>query len=166
MSLVIRSATKNDVISILDIVNHEILYSTSIYDYKPRTYEKQLTWFEQKQKDGMPVIVAEKEGVIIGFGSYGIFRPWDGYRFSVEHSIYVHKDHRNTGAGKAIMEALIQQAKKNGYHTMIAGVDAANEASISFHKQFGFKEAGLFKEVGHKFDQWLDLLFLQLILDK
>ncbi|WP_234369123.1 GNAT family N-acetyltransferase [Brumimicrobium mesophilum] len=117
-----------------------------------------------KKKDGLPVIVAESENIVIGYGTFGIFRPFDGFQFSVEHSIYIEKDYRTHGIGKQLLQELIILAKKNGFHTMIAGVDASNNGSIEFHKKFGFKEVGTFKEAGFKFDNWLDLLFLQLLL--
>lgn len=166
MELVIRNAEEKDLIRILEIVNHEILSSTVVYDYKARTYTDQLNWFQQKIKEGMPVIVAENENEVVGFGTFGIFRPWAAYQFSVEHSIYVGQESRGAGVGKQILSRLIKMAIERGYHTMIAGVDGSNKESIAFHKKFGFKEIGTFKEVGFKFDQWLDLCFLQLFLDK
>ena len=166
MNITIRTAKTKDVNSILEIINHEILNSTVVYDYKERSYGQQLAWFEKKTQDEMPVIVAEKEGNVVGFGSFGIFRPWDAYRFSVEHSIYTHQDARGMGIGKRIMAELIRLATEQGYHTMIAGVDASNQSSYEFHKKFGFQEIGTFKEVGYKFDQWLDLIFMQLFLNK
>lgn len=164
LKIEIRQAELKDVNKILEIVNYEILNSTVLYDYKERTYENQLKWFEQKQLNGMPVIVAKNKDVVVGFGTYGIFRPWAAYQFSVEHSIYVDKDSRANGVGKKLLTNLIELAKENGFHTMIAGVDSSNEKSFEFHKKFGFVEIGTFKEVGYKFDKWLDLRFLQLFL--
>ena len=164
MEIIIRQAEKKDVKRILEIVNYEILNSTVIYDYKERTYEQQVEWFDQKKIKKLPIIVAVKHNQVIGFGTYGIFRPWDAYQFSVEHSIYVDKDSRANGIGKKLLTNLIELAKENGFHTMIAGIDASNEKSIEFHKKFGFVEIGTFKEVGFKFSKWLDLKFLQLLL--
>ncbi|PRX53676.1 GNAT family N-acetyltransferase [Flagellimonas meridianipacifica] len=164
MKIIIRKAEERDVTEILDIVNYEILNSTVLYDYKKRTYQQQLVWFEKKQIDKMPIIVAEIENRVAGFGTYGIFRPWAAYQFSVEHSIYVHRDMRANGVGKKLLSKLIELAKDNGFHTMIAGVDGSNEKSFEFHKNFGFEEIGTFKEIGFKFDKWLDLRFLQLFL--
>ena len=112
----------------------------------------------------MPVIVAEIDNEVVGFGTFGIFRPWPAYQFSVEHSIYVHKNARSKGIGKSLLTELIVLAKNGGYHTMIAGVDGSNKGSFEFHKKFGFEEIGTFKEVGFKFAKWLDLRFLQLFL--
>jgi phosphinothricin acetyltransferase len=112
----------------------------------------------------MPVYVAENDTTILGFGTYGIFRPWEGFKFSVEHSVYVDKNARGLGIGKSILSKLIQIAKQNDLRIMIAGIDASNKKSIDFHEQFGFYEVGTFKEVGFKFDRWLDVTFMQLNL--
>ncbi|MBG47306.1 MAG: GNAT family N-acetyltransferase [Pseudozobellia sp.] len=160
----IRDAQEKDIRSILEIINFEILNTTALYHYEPRTLNQQLEWFKDKKKSNFPVLVAEDESGIIGFGSYGTFRPWAAYQFSIEHSIYVHKDSQGKGVGNVLMTELIKKAKQEGYHTMLAGVDASNEASVAFHKKFGFKEVGIFKQVGYKFDKWLDLNFLQLLL--
>lgn len=164
MKVTVRKARKEDVSKILEIVNYEILNSTVLYEYKERTYAYQLNWFEQKALLDLPVIVALKNDEVVGFGTYGSFRPWAAYQFSVEHSIYIDAKARGLGIGKILMTELIEIATKGGYHVMIAGVDATNKKSIQFHQSFGFKDAGTLKEVGFKFDQWLDLTFLQLIL--
>ena len=164
MNAIIRNAREEDVSVILEIVNYEISNSTVLYDYRERTYEYQLNWFHKKNQEGMPVIVAETENKVVGFGTYGIFRPWYAYQYSVEHSIYIHRNARGMGIGKQLMAELISLARDNGFHTMIAGVDASNQGSIEFHKKFGFSEIGTFKEVGFKFNKWLDLVFLQLFL--
>lgn len=164
MEVTIRQAIEEDVNAILKIINHEIQHSTALYDYKERTYVQQLAWFKKKKVDQMPVIVAQLRNKVVGFGTYGIFRPWDAYQFSIEHSLYVNADNRGLGIGKKLLSELIQLARQNGYHTMIAGIDSSNEGSFHFHKQFGFQEIGTFREIGYKFDRWLDLRFLQLFL--
>jgi phosphinothricin acetyltransferase len=160
----IRQAELKDINKILDIVNYEIINSTVVYDYEIRTYEQQLKWFKQKQADGMPLIVTEIENEVVGFGTYGIFRSWAAYQFSVEHSIYIDKNSRGRGIGKQLLSELIELAKAGGYHIMIAGIDSSNNGSFEFHKKFGFEEIGTFREVGFKFGKWLDLHFLQLFL--
>lgn len=160
----IRPASVNDLTAILDIMNDAILNSTSIYDYDARPAAYVNDWFAQKQSAGFPVLVYENNGAVAGYGTYGNFRPWQAYRFSVEHSIYVHKNHRGKGIGSVLLKALVYKATEEGYHTMIAGIDASNESSISFHKRAGFEEAGTIKEAGYNFDKWLDLVFMQLIL--
>jgi phosphinothricin acetyltransferase len=164
MSVRIRDAKKEDLPAILKIVNFEIEYTTSIYDYDKRNLEYQTAWFEKKKQEKMPVIIAEENGQVIGFGTFGIFRPWDGYQFSVEHSIYLDKNSRGRGSGKKIMKELIHLAKERGFHTMIAGIDANNAKSLKFHHDFGFQEVGRFNQIGYKFEKWLDLIFMQLFL--
>ncbi|WP_138479048.1 GNAT family N-acetyltransferase [Dyadobacter bucti] len=166
MHLIIRSATPKDLPALLEIINHAILNTTAIYDYEPREYDQQKAWLDQMFNDGMPVVVAEVDGEVIGYGSYNMFRPKIGYKFSVEHSIYLNEKSRGMGVGSRILESLIQRARESGIHTMIAGIDAANRGSIEFHKKYGFIEKGYLKEVGYKFDQWLDLVFMQLLLDE
>lgn len=166
MHLIIRSATPKDLPALLDIINHAILNTTAIYDYEAREYDQQKAWLDQMFNDGMPVVVAEVDGEVIGYGSYNIFRPKIGYKFSVEHSIYLNEKSRGMGVGSRILESLIQRARESGIHTMIAGIDAANRGSIEFHKKYGFVEKGYLKEVGYKFDQWLDLVFMQLLLNE
>jgi len=164
MNIIIRQAIKEDILSILEIINFEIEHSTSVYDYKKESLENKIEWFEKKKKDKLPVLVAEQDNNILGYGTFGIFRPWDGYQFSIEHSIYIDKDSRAKGIGKEIMKELIQIAIKLKYHTMIAGIDANNAKSIQFHLNFGFLEVGRFNQIGFKFDKWLDLIFMQLFL--
>lgn len=164
MDLIIRNAAPKDLPAILDIINHAILTTTAIYDYEPRSLEQQTAWFESMIKDGMPVIVAEHNGNVIGYGSYNIFKPKIGYRFSVEHSIYLDEKSRGIGVGGKLLRSLIQRASESGLHTMIGVIDAANRGSIEFHKKYGFIEKGYLREVGYKFDQWLDVVYMQLIL--
>lgn len=164
MTLQIRTATESDVQAILDIKNYEIINSTAIYDYEPRTLEMQKEWFYKKKEEQMPVIVATAGHKILGFATYGIFRPKIAYRFSVEHSIYLSPEARGKGVGTLLLRELIQTAKNNGCHNMIAGLDASNAVSYAFHKKMGFVEVARFKEVGFKFDKWLDLIFMQLML--
>lgn len=164
MKVTIRKATTADVPTILAIVNHAILHTTSNYLYDVQSLETQLAWFEDKKKKKFPVLVADYNGNTIGFGTYGTFREKIGYQFTVEHSVYIAEDFIGKGIGRLLLEALIEKAKSEGYHTMIGGIDAANKGSIAFHKKLGFVENGVLKEVGFKFGKWLDLQFMQLIL--
>lgn len=152
--------------AILDIFNEAILNSTALYDYKPRTPENMVAWFDAKQKGGYPVLgIEDKGGKLLAFGSYGSFRAWPAYKYTVEHSVYVHKDHRGQGLGLLIMQALIAAARQNNVHAMMGGIDATNEGSIALHERLGFKHVGTLPEVGFKFGRWLDLSFYQLLLD-
>ncbi|ESU21289.1 phosphinothricin N-acetyltransferase YncA [Flavobacterium cauense R2A-7] len=164
MSIIIRQATVEDMPSVLEIVNHEILHSTSIYDYEPRTLALQNALFHEKTERNFPFIVAEKNGVIVGFGTYGPFRFKEAYKFTVEHSVYVHKDYTGNGIGSTLLKELIELAKLNQLHTMIGVIDSENKGSISFHERMGFKVSGHLKETGFKFGRWLDSVFVQLIL--
>lgn len=160
----IFSATVSHLPAILGIVNHNILHSTALYDYDVKPQEYINTWFADKQSAGWPVIVAVEDGNVIGYATFGPFRFKDGYKFTVEHSVYVAEGHSGKGIGGQLLEELISLATQKGYHTMIGGIDAGNEGSIAFHKKYGFTEAGLLKETGFKFGRWLDLQFMQKML--
>lgn len=164
MHIKIRNASPLDLPVILDIVNHAIKHSTAIYDYELRTLKEQTEWFELMLLNGMPILVAEHETIVIGFASFQRFRPKIGFQYSVEHSIYLDEKSRGMGIGGDLLVSLIQRAKEQGIHTMIGCIDASNRGSIEFHKKYGFIEKGYIKEVGYKFDQWLDLIYMQLIL--
>ncbi len=166
MKVFIRTAQVRDIPVILEINNHEILHSTVNYDFDPKTLDWQMDWFDQKMKAGFPVLVAEKEGLVLGFATFGPFRPKPGYRYTVEHSVYLATGSRGKGIGKLLMIELIQIAKNSGYHTMIGGLDGSNEHSYRFHQKLGFREVARFKETARKFDNWLDLIFMQLMLDE
>jgi len=160
----IRTATENDLPRLLEIYNDIIKNTTAVYDYEPHTIEMRKQWWETKQSQGFPVFVAEEEGHISGFSSIGPFRAWAAYKFSVENSVYVASDARGKGIGKLLIPPLLDASKKLGMHTVIAGIDATNEASIKLHKRFGFEEVAHFKQVGWKFERWLDLKFLQALI--
>jgi L-amino acid N-acyltransferase len=166
MTIVIRDARDADLAAMLAIYNDAVLTTTAVYDYQPRSSERQAAWFKAKQDQSLPVLVAEDGGAVVGFASYGPFRPWPAYLHSVENSLYVTPEKRGRGIGSALLPALIQRAAERGLHTMIAGVDATNEASLRLHAKFGFEHVAQFREVGWKFERWLDLAFLQLMLGK
>lgn len=162
--ITIRQATAADLAAILEIYNDVIVNTTAVYDYNPHTLAMRQQWFETKQQQGFPVFVAEENGEILGFSSIGPFRAWAAYQYTVENSIYVAAAARGRGIAKLLMPPLIAAARQLKLHTMVAGIDASNEASIALHKKFGFTEVAHFTEVGYKFNRWLDLKFLQLIL--
>ncbi len=164
MEIKIRPAVFADIDTLLEITNHEILHSTSIYDYEPYDFEEQKKWFEEKRTKNLPVIVAEFENMPIGYATYDTFRKKIGYQYTVEHSVYVAQEFIGNGVGKLLLGELIQIAKQQGYHVMIGTIDTKNSGSIAFHKKFGFEIVGTLREVGYKFDQWLDIVFMQLIL--
>ncbi len=165
MEIQIRPYQTKDTQAILDIINHNILHSTALYDYAVRSYEQQKNLLEDKISKNFPVIVAELDGQVTGFGMYGEFRFREAYKFTVEHSVYVNQNFHGKGIGKVLLQELIALAKKQKLHTMIAVIDAENQGSVAFHEQFGFKTVGVIKESGYKFDRWLDSVFMQLILE-
>ena len=150
---------------ILEIFNDAIINSTALYDYKLRTMDSMKSWFDAKEKNNYPVIgIVENNNELLGFGSYGAFRAWPAYKYSIEHSIYINKNYRGKGYGKTILREIILNAEKQNYHCLMAGIDANNEVSIKLHKSFGFELCGKIKQVGYKFKKWLDLEFYQLLL--
>jgi phosphinothricin acetyltransferase len=136
-----------------------------LYDYNIRTFEQQQNILEEKINKNFPVIVAELDGQVVGFGMYSEFRFREAYKFTVEHSVYVDESFHGKGIGKLLLQELITLAKEQKLHTMIAVIDAENQSSVEFHEKFGFKTVGIIKESGFKFDRWLDSVFMQLILE-
>jgi phosphinothricin acetyltransferase len=150
--------------AILDILNEAIENSTALYDYRPRTLASMDAWFEAKAAGHYPVIGMEDRGTLVGFATYGVFRNWPAYKYSVEHSVYVHHEHRGRGIGLTLMKKLINAAVVQQYHLMVAGIDVSNAPSIALHRKLGFEHAGTLAQVGFKFGRWLDLAFYSLIL--
>ena len=166
MTIAIRDARETDLDGMLAIYNDAVLTTTAVYDYTPRSSAQQAAWFQAKRVQNLPVLVADDGGAVAGFASYGPFRPWPAYLHSVENSLYVAPDRRGQGIGSQLLPALIARASERRLHTMIAGIDAANAASLRLHAKFGFEHVAQFREVGWKFERWLDLAFLQLMLGK
>jgi phosphinothricin acetyltransferase len=164
MEIKIRPYQIADCQAIVDIINYNILHSTALYDYHPRTLAQQETIFQEKIDKEFPVIVAEANGKVIGFGYYSEFRFREAYKFTVEHSVYAHPNHIGKGIGKLILENLIDLAKAQNLHTMIGVIDSENQGSIDFHKKFGFEIAGTIKDSGFKFERWLHSVFVQKML--
>ena len=161
----IISCTKDHSKVILDILNDAIVNSTALYDYAPRTLESMTPWFDVKIKNKFPVIgLVNDQLELMAFGSYGTFRAWPAYKYSVEHSLYVHRDHRGKGYGRMILQALIEDATRQQYHNLVAGIDSHNEASKKLHESLGFLFSGRIQHAGYKFSRWLDLDFYQLLL--
>jgi L-amino acid N-acyltransferase YncA len=151
--------------AILAIFNDAILHSTALYDYKARTMEMMAAWFETKRKGNFPVIGAENEaGELMGFGSFGTFRAWPAYKYSVEHSVYVDKRFRGAGLGKRLLQEVITAAETRDYHTLIGVIDSSNTVSIKLHETMGFTHCGTIRESGFKFHAWRDIVFYQRIL--
>ena len=162
----IRDAEDCDLEGITAIYNDAVEHTTAIWNDTRIDVENRRAWLGDRRRAGYPVIVAVSAGgAVLGYASFGDWRAWDGYRHTVEHSVYVHAGQRGTGIGTALIEALIPRAAALGKHVMVAGIEAGNTGSIRLHEKLGFTQAGRLTEVGTKFGRWLDLLFLQRMLD-
>ena len=165
MTPLIDNASRRDLPQILHIYNEVIRNSTAVYSEEEFTPARGQTWFDAKTDHGYPVIVVRDPSGIAGFGTFGEFRAWPCYRHSVEHSVHVRADRRGQGIGRALVLELLARAAASSKHVMIAGIDADNAVSIGLHRSLGFAAVGHFHEVGFKFGRWLDLVFMQRILD-
>ena len=161
----ILDAVEADLEKITEIYNDVIRTSTAVFSDAPVTVEDRVAWWKARVAQGYPVLVARDEDGVAGFATFGDFRAWPGYRFTVEGTIHIDASVRRRGVGAALMEVLIQRARAAGKHVMVAGVDEANIASLRFLEGNGFERAGQLREVGHKFDRFLDLVFLQYTLE-
>jgi L-amino acid N-acyltransferase YncA len=151
--------------AIREIFNDAIVNTTALYDYTPRSMDTVRQWFGEKAKAGWPVIGAiDASGQLRGFASYGPFRPWPAYKYTIEHSVYVHPRQRRQGVARALLRQLVGMARERQFHVMIGGIDADNAASIALHEQLGFAHAGTIGHAGFKFGRWLDLAFYRLQL--
>ena len=165
MAVEIRDAGVDDLPDLLTIYNDVIATSTAIYTEQPTTLDDRVSWWRARVAQGYPVLVATEQGQVVGFASFGDFRAWPGYRFTVEHSVHVRADRRGTGVGTALMKPLLRRASALGKHVIVAGVDADNQPSLRFHERLGFTRVAHFRQVGFKFGRWLDLIFLQRLLE-
>jgi L-amino acid N-acyltransferase YncA len=162
---IVPAAAETHAAAVREIFNDAIEHTTALYDYQPRSPTTVLQWFGAKARDGYPVLAAvDGEGVLLGFASYGTFRAWPAYKYSIEHSLYVHRDCRRRGVGRQLLLQLVERASQQGYRTMIGGIDADNRASIALHEAQGFVHAGTIRDAGYKFGRWLDLAFYQKVL--
>ena len=160
----IEDASSQDLGQILAIYNEVIRNSTAVFSNEEFTAARGEAWLEAKRERGFPMIVARDSSGITGFGTFGEFRAWPGYRHTVEHSVHVRTDRRGQGIGRSLVIALLARATAMGKHVMIAGIDADNTVSIGLHSSLGFTRAGHFHEVACKYGRWLDLIFMQCIL--
>ena len=163
-SPIVRNATVDDLPGILEIYNHAIINTTAVYSEQPHTLEMRLAWYNDRISNGFPIFAAEINGAVAGFSTFGHFRAWPCYRYTVEHSVYVHIGHRGIGLSKLLLQPLIDRAREMRLRAMVAGIDGENEVSYRLHQSFGFAEVAHFKEVGFKFGRWLDLKFMELTL--
>ena len=160
----IRDAVETDLPGIVEIYNEVIANSTAIYAEHPSSLDDRLAWFKTRREQRYPVLVAVQKEEVLGFTSFGDFRAWPCYRYTVEHSVHVRADQRGQGLGRGLLEALMPQAEALGKHVLIAGIDADNVNSLRLHQSMGFEQVAHFREVGRKFNRWLDLVFMQRFL--
>ena len=161
----IRPAQREDCPGILEIYNDAVLTTTATYDYEPRPLTHRQAWFDDHQKTGFPIFVAlDGTGRIVGWSALNRYHDRMGYRFTSENSVYIATDHRGQGIGKLLLAPLIEFARKIGLRAIIAVIDGTNEPSIRLHARFGFEKVGYFKCVGYKFERWLDVVYMELLL--
>jgi L-amino acid N-acyltransferase len=163
-SLTLSAAARTQLPEIRDIYNEVIRNSTAVFSDVEVTLQDREAWFEAKRAGGFPVLVAADSSGVVGFGTFGDFRSWPGYRYSVEHTVHVRADRRGRGVGQALVAALLQEAARQQKHVMIGGIDAQNVTSIALHEKLGFKVVGELQEVAFKFGRWLDLKFMQRLI--
>jgi len=159
----IRPAVLADCEAINAIYNYYVAQSTCTYQLEPSTAEERAEWFHG-HGPRQPILVAEEHGRVIGWGSLSPFRERAGYRFTIENSIYIHHDHHRRGIGARMLEELIALAREHGYRVLIAGVDGEQDGSKRLHQKYGFVEVAHFRNIGFKFERWLDVFFYQLEL--
>lgn len=169
MRLIVRDATALDAEGIAEIYNDAVRNTTAIWNEREVDGADRAAWIAARQAAGYPVLVAVADDApqrVLGYGSFGDWRAFDGYRHTVEHSVYVHRDSRRLGLGGLLLEALIERARALGKHAMVAAIEAGNATSLRLHERCGFEDGGTMRQVGMKFGKWLDLTFLYLLLDE
>lgn len=163
----IRDALDADLAGILQIYNDAVLHSTAIWNDRVVDLDNRRAWLAERHEQGYPVLVAiDDDGQVAGYASFGPWRPHDGFRHTVENSVYVSPDHRGSGIGRSLMQALIERARQLEKYVMIAFIESENRASVHMHQQLGFIHVGQMRQVGCKFDRWLDLTMMQLTLNR
>ena len=165
MTYRIRDALHADLPAIRDIYNDAVLNTTAIWNEHPVDLANRQAWFNARQAQRYPILVSVENGEVTGYASFGDWRPFEGFRYSVEHSVYVRNDQRGKGLGPLLMQALIARARSAGKHVMVAAIESGNQASIRLHERLGFITTGQMPQVGIKFGRWLDLTFMQLTLN-
>lgn len=163
--MIVRLATESDLAAINDIYNYYVTRSTCTYQLEPETLERRTAWFREHDGSRYPVIVAETDAEVVGWGSLSRFHPRAGYAPTVEASVYIRHDRHRRGLGKTILLDLIERAQRAGFHSIIGGADAEQTASIALQERLGFKRVAHYVEVGMKFGRRLDVIHLQLMLN-
>ena len=164
MAVTLRPAAEADLVAVNDIYNHYVRTCTCTYQEAPETMDSRREWFRQ-HGGPHPVIVAEAEGLAVGWGSLSQFHPRSAFRHTVEDSVYVHHGHQGRGLGSLLLPELVRQARALGHRAIIGAIDSQQPGSIALHTKFGFQEVGRLRGVGLKFGRWLDVVYMQLALD-
>jgi phosphinothricin acetyltransferase len=167
-SIALRPAAAADLVAINDLYNHYVRTSTCTYQEEPDSIEDRRSWFEHHDVRHYPILVAclgSGDGELAGWGSLSPFRPRSAYRFAVEDSVYVRHDLHGRGIGSRLLGELIDRARRGGFRTIVAGIDAEQAASVTLHAKFGFVTTAHLKQVGIKYGRWLDVYYMQLMLD-
>lgn len=165
--MLIRDATTADMEAVRSIYNALFETTTIAWTEDEQTADQRAAWFDRQTERGFPVLVADDEGVVVGFAAYGDFRgagKWLGYRHTVEHTIHIRESHWSAGVGRLLLTELIERARAQQVHAMVGAIDGDNDASVRFHERLGFVEVARMPEVGTKFGRWLDLILMQLIV--
>ena len=162
--MIVRDATAADLPQLVAIINEAIVHTTARWTEMPETLESGMAWLDASVRRGLPVIVGEQDGTIAGFGSLASFRTFSGFRYTIEHSVYVHARVKRRGLGRVLLAALEERARTAGYHVMVGTIGADNEGSLALHRQAGFIEVGRMPEIGFKFGRWLDMVIVQKML--
>ncbi|MFJ9086276.1 GNAT family N-acetyltransferase [Streptomyces sp. NPDC102384] len=156
----VRPAHEDDLDAVLAIRNHAIEHGTALWTDTPQSREEGAAWLGAHLERGS-AYVAELGGDVVGFGVYGPWKAYSGFRHTVENSVYVTGGHQGAGIGSALLTTLVDSATAAGLHVMIAGIESGNAASIRLHERHGFEHAGTVREVGTKFGRWLDLTLMR-----
>lgn len=162
--MLVRDAVPADLPALLEIYNEAVANTTASWDYDPWSPVRHADWYAHKAERGFPLLVADEAGEVLGYATYGEFSGKVGYSATREHSIYVRPETQGRGIGRTLMQALIDRARQSGVHTLVGLLSADNVASAKLHAALGFVEVGRLREVGRKFGRWLDLSYVQLML--
>ena len=164
--MLIRPARESDAATIADIYNDAVEHTTAIWNESSVDAANRGAWLHDHERIGYPVLVAVDDAdEALGYATFSDWRAWDGYRHTAEHSVYIRADQRGKGLGRTLLVAIIAEARRVGKHVLIAGIESENLGSIRLHEKLGFTSVGTLPQVGAKFGRWLDLTFMQLILD-
>jgi phosphinothricin acetyltransferase len=161
----LRLGEREDCSAIGEIYNHAVQHTTATYEYEPLSREKMTEWFDALMKGGYPVfVVCAPGGGVAGWGALHAYRERAGFRFTTEDSIYVAEPYRGQGAGAMLLQALLNAAELRSVRSIIAAVDSDNAASLRLHAKFGFEKVGHFKQIGFKFGRWLDVIYMEKLI--